>query len=225
MQNTKPSPLPPKWGWIMQLKVIYKCGWFQGPGCRMGTKGTGERSEFLSKETFWNNENDPDLGWLQRAFSSSSGSQIPARLSISGEELPEPIKNTSRPSLRRTASDSPGLDQKNLYFLTHSLAVPDARFRNPWVLVIMNLFTVYPKMALRSLKIISFLTPHSSDKKTESQRADVTCPSSWTQSKLTVVHLTLSYSPRSNFGIKLTSLKFTCILTSKWLKSRVGFLI
>lgn len=99
--------------WKMSANV----GWFQGPESRIGVMGMRERLVFLPNETFKTKKNDPDLGCLQRAFESSSGSQLPGRLRTDFAESLKPLKiHISKPSPRPTESESPGLDQKNLYF-------------------------------------------------------------------------------------------------------------
>lgn len=77
---------------------------------------TRDRSVFLSKETFSNNRNDSDPGWLQRAFRFSSGCQMPGKMGFAERALKKHLSQLkmpiSRPSARPRESKFPGLDQK-----------------------------------------------------------------------------------------------------------------
>lgn len=91
---------------------------------------TRDRSVFLSKETFSNNRNDSDPGWLQRTFRFSSGCQMPGKLGFAERapkkhlsQLKMPI---SRPSARPRESEFPGLDQK-IFSLNPRQSAPEAQ--------------------------------------------------------------------------------------------------
>lgn len=74
--------------WKMSAHV----GWFQDP--ESGGSSWCQEKSVLPNETFETDKNDLDLGCLQRAFKTSSGSQLPGRLRTDFAESPEPTKNT-----------------------------------------------------------------------------------------------------------------------------------